>query len=149
SLGQKRQLRLYRTTRIEEVRTDERHQSKKSVVLAAVRCARKKQQRLEPVGILQLLDKAMRESHAGMLVHIQVVRLVHDDEIPRFGLEHAVMATVAVLAQGMEGGDHKRVQLPEIDPIRIKVGIVLRHANVKHGEQPLLPLLNPRGGTKD
>ena len=141
-LREQSQLRLHRPARIKQVGTHERHEGKKAVVFAAMRRAGEEQQRLEAVGILKLSDQTMGEGHAGLLVHIEVVCFIHNNKVPGFCLEHPIMTTILIVAQGVKRSHDIRVELPEIHFSGIERGVVLSRPNIEHREQSLLPLVD-------
>lgn len=66
---------------VEQVRPQQLHQAEEAVVLAAVRGAGEEQQRVDPTSLLHFREKTVRERVTHPLVAIEVMRLIHDDEV--------------------------------------------------------------------
>ena len=117
--------------------------------LASVGGAGKKEAGCHPSFTDELLDQPEAERLARVLVRVQMVGLVHDQQVPRRGVQQALMAPPAVRPQGRKGGDDLVVDGPEIRPGSVHLRPIERHADVELGLEPILPLLDQARGGQD
>jgi hypothetical protein len=134
------QLALHRLARIKQIWPNQGHKREESEVLASVWRPREEYQRLELLAIIEFLDQAVGQSHAGSFVKVEVVRLVDNNQIPGLGQQHSLMAPFVIFSECMERSHNLGIEFPEINSASILFRIILNSTNVEHAEKALLPL---------
>ena len=144
-----RELSGNRFGRRKQFRLEQVQQGEESVILAPVGRAGEKEPRPDHVFLDQFVHQAIPQGGSALLVRIEMMGLVDNEQVPRFGGEKALVSAPVVIPQGLQGSDHLVVGVPEIRFWRVRLGKIPAQADVEHVAQAKLPLFDEGCGTND
>ena len=107
-----------------------------------MRCAGEQNQRSNETTLLQALGKLEPKRSSAVVVHVHVVGLVDQHEIPRFRLVHAFPTPCPVQPKRLRGSHHAVLGVPVVALCSVGAGGVPWDADVEHLAQPYLPLFH-------
>lgn len=110
----------------EHLGIEQTHQRPEPKVLPSMWRARKEHAGGDLASLVQLFNQLEAEGLSGFLISVEVMSLVDDHYVPDRRIEQAVMASIAVRAQGWQRGDNDLVNAPEVGSIRVQIRVIRR-----------------------